>query len=521
MPTAYEGHLGASGVQSEPSRASVGRVKVKFSAPSERDRVGVDRTGRLPLVHDFAWTGDPEYVKYENTFHYDEWAGSTRDFHASRRAADAKPAIWHSPRIRRRRRQWSMLFDAACTALFFYGLWFGEYPYEHITVVDPAWGGGAASGMEYPTLFTAGTRKHTFPEMLSPESVTVHECGHQFWYGLVGNNEFSGLARRGFNIHADEAAVVALRPRIRRRISGRVRRRRDRSAPRGTRAGCRDSASTCRAIVEPEPRLSIGGATSRCSFPRAHDPRDTDRIGYLVDPTRIRRQAGVLVRRPHEHARTATGARRRRCAARRSRRQRQLPARHAQLRGEVALPPSVSADFFDSFQEGAKVDMAGTSSRRPSTATLDWRVEVSQKELADPRGWFPASDGSWVEKTPAEHVDADKGAKEWMVDVIVRRRGDLLLPLTIELTWADGSKEQMTWTHDEQTRSAGGFPGGVDGAAAQGQLACPLRPAAYATDTKIAFTHDPTLSPPSRRRKFLATRHPRRLWPDGRRRRGG
>ena len=20
--------------------------------------------------------------------------------------------------------------------------------------------------------------------------MTVHECGHQFWYGLVGNNEF-------------------------------------------------------------------------------------------------------------------------------------------------------------------------------------------------------------------------------------------------------------------------------------------------------------------------------------------
>ena len=23
-----------------------------------------------------------------------------------------------------------------------------------------------------------------------PESVTVHECGHQFFYALVGNNEF-------------------------------------------------------------------------------------------------------------------------------------------------------------------------------------------------------------------------------------------------------------------------------------------------------------------------------------------
>ncbi|HIG14971.1 MAG TPA: hypothetical protein EYQ32_11055, partial [Gammaproteobacteria bacterium] len=30
--------------------------------------------------------------------------------------------------------------DATAAALFFYGMWFGEYPYQEITVVDPAWG---------------------------------------------------------------------------------------------------------------------------------------------------------------------------------------------------------------------------------------------------------------------------------------------------------------------------------------------------------------------------------------------
>ena len=38
-----------------------------------------------------------------------------------------------------------------------YGEWYGPYPYGHITIVDPAWQSGAG-GMEYPTLFTAGTR---------------------------------------------------------------------------------------------------------------------------------------------------------------------------------------------------------------------------------------------------------------------------------------------------------------------------------------------------------------------------
>ena len=44
--------------------------------------------------------------------------------------------------------------------------------------------------MEYPTLFTAGTRLFNPAGGGRPEGVTIHEAGHQFWYGLVGNNEF-------------------------------------------------------------------------------------------------------------------------------------------------------------------------------------------------------------------------------------------------------------------------------------------------------------------------------------------
>ena len=51
-------------------------------------------------------------------------------------------------------------------------------------------GRASAGGMEYPTLFTAGTRWLAPGGVGEPEGVTVHEAGHQFWYGLVGNNEF-------------------------------------------------------------------------------------------------------------------------------------------------------------------------------------------------------------------------------------------------------------------------------------------------------------------------------------------
>jgi len=80
-------------------------------------------------------------------------------------------------------------FAATRAALEHYGRWYGPYPYPQVTVVDPGWETGFA-GMEYPTLFTAGTKRFAPFGGGSPEGVTIHEAGHQFWYAIVGNNEF-------------------------------------------------------------------------------------------------------------------------------------------------------------------------------------------------------------------------------------------------------------------------------------------------------------------------------------------
>jgi aminopeptidase N len=57
--------------------------------------------------------------------------------------------------------------------------------------------------MEYPTLFTGGSRWLAPATTVTPEGVTVHECGHQFWYGLVGNNEFEhAWMDEGLNTYA-------------------------------------------------------------------------------------------------------------------------------------------------------------------------------------------------------------------------------------------------------------------------------------------------------------------------------
>jgi hypothetical protein len=124
-------------------------------------------------VHDFAWTTSPDYVERVERF-----------AHAG--LPDVTMRLLLQPEhVRQAERH----FNATRAALRYYGEWFGPYPYPNITVIDPAWQSGAG-GMEYPTLFTAGTRWLAPRRVAQPEAVTVHEAGHQFWYGIVATNEF-------------------------------------------------------------------------------------------------------------------------------------------------------------------------------------------------------------------------------------------------------------------------------------------------------------------------------------------
>jgi hypothetical protein len=134
-------------------------------------------------VHDFAWTTSPSYVVKQARF---EQAGlPTVEMRLLLQPEHVDQADRH--------------FEATRAALRYYGQWYGPYPYPHITIVDPAWQSDAG-GMEYPTLFTAGTPWIAPTEVADPEGVTVHECGHQFWYALVGNNEFEDAwLDEGFN----------------------------------------------------------------------------------------------------------------------------------------------------------------------------------------------------------------------------------------------------------------------------------------------------------------------------------
>ena len=148
-------------------------------------------------VHDFAWTTSPDFIEQVERFEH----------------PTLPPVTMRLLLQPEHRGQEDRHFAATAAALKYYGEWFGAYPYPQITIVDPAWQSGSG-GMEYPTLFTAGTRWLAPQSSSTPEGVTVHEAGHQFWYGIVANNEVtSAWMDEGLNTFS-EARVLdeAFRP---------------------------------------------------------------------------------------------------------------------------------------------------------------------------------------------------------------------------------------------------------------------------------------------------------------------
>ena len=165
-------------------------------------------------VHDFAWTASPHYVAVERDFVANE--------RLSRARIDSLADLYQTPPESVEIRDVRMIlliqpehldqvdrhFEALSNAILSFGTRYGPYPYRTITFYDPPRGARDAGGMEYPTLFGAGTSWIAPEDRLSPEGVIVHEFGHQYWYGLVANNEFEEpWLDEGFTTYSTEKVL--------------------------------------------------------------------------------------------------------------------------------------------------------------------------------------------------------------------------------------------------------------------------------------------------------------------------
>jgi len=119
-------------------------------------------------VHDFAWFCDKRYHVLKDEV--------------------------ITPHTKRKVTTWTMFTNAQgnywkesskfiSDAVYYYSLWNGDYPYNNCTAVDGTISAG--SGMEYPNITVIGTAGSKFQLDL----VIAHEVGHNWFYGMLANNE--------------------------------------------------------------------------------------------------------------------------------------------------------------------------------------------------------------------------------------------------------------------------------------------------------------------------------------------
>jgi hypothetical protein len=74
-------------------------------------------------------------------------------------------------------------------AFKYYNSTYGIYPYRNFTIADAKIGLGGG-GMEYPTFITVSLSNFPPDKVRLNAMVIYHEIAHQWWYGMVASNEF-------------------------------------------------------------------------------------------------------------------------------------------------------------------------------------------------------------------------------------------------------------------------------------------------------------------------------------------
>jgi len=144
-------------------------------------------------VHDFAWTASPNFIEVKELFTLDEPKVNTEMIFLIQKE---------------HRNLTDRYISSLRNGIEFYSTNYGAYPYETITLVDPPLRAMGAGGMEYPTLFTAGGASFIPEGLKMTEMVTIHEFGHNFWYGMIASNEFEEpWLDEGFNSYSEVKAM--------------------------------------------------------------------------------------------------------------------------------------------------------------------------------------------------------------------------------------------------------------------------------------------------------------------------
>lgn len=371
--------VGATGQLAGTTEQSDGTVSYRFTQPG---------------VHDFAWTAWPGFVERRRPFR--------------------EPGLPEVEMILLLPRETAgfaeRYFRALEHSLSHFGRWYGPYPYPTLTMVDTPWGADGAAGMEYPTFIATGGRVLSPLATHDPENVTMHEFGHQFFYGLVATDEFrESFLDEGLNTYATARVMRSAYP---------------------------PKAWSFRVwgvpLVFESVRQETPLDTSARFFRRAvHDPIARTAWGYADLATYRAMTYSKMAMLMEQVERTLSPPVMERAMRAyttgfrfRHPRTRDLITTLSRESGRDLTP------IFDQLLNGAGL--------------LDYAVDsVSTVRRAEPIGVFGAGGGRRL----VEHAEDLPGFES---EVVVRRLGEVRLPVAVELRFADGRAERVAWDGEER-----------------------------------------------------------------------
>ena len=119
-------------------------------------------------IHDFAWFADKRFHVLQ---------GEVELPHSHR-----KVTTWvYYPNSQAH--LWKDALEYVNDAVYYYSLWYGDYPYDNCTAVHAPLSAGG--GMEYPTITVIANMGNAS----GLDNVIAHEVGHNWFYGILGSNE--------------------------------------------------------------------------------------------------------------------------------------------------------------------------------------------------------------------------------------------------------------------------------------------------------------------------------------------
>jgi hypothetical protein len=334
---------------------------------------------RAQRVHDFAWTAWDRFVERREKIH----GVDVSLLHPVSHEANAEATL-----------------EALRFGLPHFAERYGSYPYPVLTVVHPPEHARNAGGMEYPTLITTGGpwwASHL--GVRAVEAVTIHELGHQWFYGLLATNEYRfPFLDEGLTSYAESVALQA-----------------------------KYGAGSLLAL--PSFHISADAVRRAASAERGADAA----LGLPADRYPSFSALGALV-----YSRTAT-----------------LLRTFSNVYGERAFGDVLSqytarhrfrhpapADFVNAVREVLGSDAARQLELALfERARVDYLVrELQSVPAREPAGVFDRSGGR-------ETLEPSAGGKpsRWIGRVLVHRHGQLAFPVDVELVSADGSRQRRRW----------------------------------------------------------------------------